>query len=137
MSTNTATLHAPTINPTPVAKKYSVVTLIRHLLPAVATLGWIIGFTLGHIPFFETFGLVLCAIGIVAMLTVCPLKLFQVPLFCAASGFKICRSLIPVYGVADLCAAIFGFTGGAMLGLIAVCGIPVFFTLLKLRESQD
>ncbi|MBP3435140.1 MAG: hypothetical protein J6K62_02285 [Clostridia bacterium] len=132
MSTNTISVN----NTTAIKSGSDTVTLIRHYLPAVATLGWIIGFTLGSIPFFETLGIILCAIGIVAALTICPLKMLKVPLLFAAKGFSVCRAFIPVYGVADLCAAIFGFTGGAILGLIAVCGFPVFFTLRKLKASK-
>ncbi len=112
------------------------VTLIRHYLPAVATIGWVIGFTLGHIAFFETLGLILIAVGVIAALTVCPLKFLSVPLRCAGKGFVILRSFIPVYGVADLCAAIIGTTFGCMVGLIATLGFPVVFTLRKLKAAK-
>lgn len=124
------------VDPTPAKSGVDTVTLIRHYLPAVATLGWIIGFTLGSIKVFEILGIILCAVGILAALTVCPLKMIKVPLLCAAKGFSICRSFIPVYGVADLCAAIFGFGGGLIVGLIAVCGFPVIFTLRKLKATK-
>lgn len=125
------------VNNTTAAKsETNALTLVRHYLPAVATLGWIIGFSLGSIKVFEILGIILCTVGILAALTVCPLKMIKVPLLFAAKGFSLCRSFIPVYGVADLCAAIFGFTGGAILGLIAVCGFPVFFTLRKLKASK-
>lgn len=136
MSTNTAVVNTPVAADASVTIKPDAVTLIRHYLPAVATLGWVIGFTLGSVKVFEILGLILCAAGILAALTVCPLKMIKIPLVCAAKGFKFCRALIPVYGVADLCAAIFGFTGGALIGLIAVCGFPVIFTLRKLKASK-
>ncbi len=136
MSINEATVNTLPLNTDTEASATDTLTLIRHFLPAVTTLGWVIGFTLGSIKVFEIIGLILCAVGILAALTVCPLKFLSIPLRFAGKGFRICRAFIPVYGVADLCAAIFGVTGGLILGLIAVCGFPVFFTLRKLKAEK-
>ena len=108
----------------------------RYFLPIASTVGWVLGFSLGHIAFFETLAFILIAIGFLATITVCPLKLITVPLRCCGKGFVICRSFIPVYGVADLCAAIFGVTLGLMFGLAAVLGTPAIFTIKKFLEQE-
>lgn len=109
--------------------------IVRSFAPILSTIGWILGFSLGHMPFFEVFSMILIGIGTLAALLCCPLRLLVFPFKCVAVGFTFCRGLIPVYGVADLCAAIFGTIGGLMFGLCVALGCPAIFTIKKYFEE--
>ena len=115
-----------------------ILYVARYFLPVLTTVGWIIGLT--FVPddgtFLMIFSLVLVGLGLLAAATVCPLKLLSLPFKWAGRGFFICRSLIPIYGVADLFAALVGVTGGFLLGIILIFGLPAVFTIKKFF-SQD
>lgn len=104
---------------------------IRYFVPALSTIGFLACFLGQGIAVISTMGVILMAIGFISAMTVCPLKLMGFPLKCVARGFSICRGFIPVYGVADLCAAIFGTVFGAMFGLGVVLILPEIFTIKK------
>lgn len=112
--------------------------MISAFLPLLASLGWFIGFTIGHIKFFEIFALALIGVGLVSAVLVCPARILLFPFKCIPFGFSICRKFIPYYGVADLCAAIFGTCLGFMFGLLVSFGCPAYFTISKyLAEKED
>ncbi len=111
--------------------------MIRAFLPLLASIGWFIGFTIGHIKFFEIFSLALVGIGLVSALSVCPAKILLFPFKCIPFGFSTCRKLIPYYGVADLCAAIFGTCLGFFFGILVSFGCPAFFTIKKYLEEKN
>lgn len=139
-------LEAPTTAKTPSVKdtvtadgKLSFLELLiagRYFLPVLTTIGWLIGFTLGHIPILSGIAIAFVAIGILSAITVSPLKFIKFIFKSAGKGFKICRAFIPFYGVADLCAAIFGTTFGLMFGLLVVFGIPAAFTIPKFFAEE-
>ncbi len=110
-----------------------ILYVVRYFLPILTTIGWAIG--LGFRPDDGTllmiFSLILVGVGLISAMTVCPLKLLTLPFKWAGRGFVICRSFIPIYGVADLCAAIFGTAGGFVLGVFTVFGLPAVFTIKK------
>jgi len=108
-----------------------IFTLVTSFAPILTSLGFIMGFTIGHIPFFEVISLILVGIGLVAALLCCPIRLLTFPLKCIVKGFKICRGFIPVYGVADLAAGIVGTSIGLTIGLVTVVTCPAIFTLKK------
>lgn len=110
-----------------------IVYISRYFLPIITTIGWMIALIFNAIEgtFLMNFSLVLVGIGLVSALTVCPLKLLMLPLKYAGRGFAICRSFIPVYGVADLFAAVFGASGGFIIGAFIVLGLPAVFTIKK------
>ncbi len=109
--------------------------IVRSFAPILTTIGWILGFTVGHIAAFEIISLILIAVGTISALLCCPLRLLAFPFKCIAIGFTFCRGLIPVYGVADLCAAIFGTIGGFTVGLAVSLGCPAIFTIKKYFEE--
>jgi hypothetical protein len=107
----------------------------RYFVPIASTVGFL--FCLIGLDVFTIIGALLIFIGLATALTVCPLKLVGFPIKCAAVGFKICRGFIPVYGVADLVAAIVGTTLGVMFGLFVSACFPAFFTIRKYLASED
>ena len=118
---------------------WEILYVARYFLPILATIGWAIG--LGFMPddgtFLMVFSLVLVGIGLISAITVCPLKLLVLPFKWAIKGFFILRSFIPVYGVADLCAAIFGTAGGFVLGIFVIFGLPAVFTIKKFFNEES
>ena len=118
---------------------WEILYVARYFLPILATIGWAIG--LGFMPdngtFLMVFSLILVGIGLIFAITVCPLKLLSLPFKWAGRGFVILRSFIPVYGVADLCAAIFGTTGGFVLGIFVIFGLPAVFTIKKFFNEES
>lgn len=125
------TIANPIELPADTATEKSLAAKIRSFLPLSASLGWVLGFTLGHIPFFETFSLVLILVGVLCAFTVAPLKLLALPFKMAAGGFTLFRSFIPFYGVGDLVAALLGTSCGFFAGLAVICMAPAFFTIRK------
>ncbi|MBQ8550975.1 MAG: hypothetical protein IJ426_06525 [Clostridia bacterium] len=107
----------------------------RYFVPIASTVGFL--FCLIGSNVFTLIGALLIFVGLVTALTVCPLKLVSFPIKCAAVGFKICRGFIPVYGVADLVAAIVGTTLGIMFGMVVSACFPAFFTLRKYLASEE
>ena len=118
---------------------WEILYVARYFLPILATIGWAIG--LGFMPddgtFLMVFSLILVGIGLLSAITVCPLKLLALPFKWAIKGFFILRSFIPVYGVADLCAAIFGTAGGFVLGVFVIFGLPAIFTITKFFKEDS
>ncbi|MBR6532934.1 MAG: hypothetical protein IKT44_00695 [Clostridia bacterium] len=118
---------------------WEILYVARYFLPILATIGWAIG--LGCEPadgtFLMVFSLILVGIGLISAITVCPLKLLALPFKWAIRGFFILRSFIPVYGVADLCAAIFGTAGGFVLGVFVIFGLPAIFTITKFFNEDS
>jgi len=118
---------------------WEILYVARYFLPILTTIGWAIGF--GFMPddgtFLMVFSLILVGIGLLSAITVCPLKLLVLPFKWAGRGFVILRSFIPVYGVADLCAAIFGTAGGFVLGVLVVFGLPAVFTIKKFFNEDS
>lgn len=118
---------------------WEILYVARYFLPILTTIGWAIG--LGFMPddgtFLMVFSLILVGIGLISAITVCPLKLLVLPFKWAGRGFVICRSFIPVYGVADLCAAIFGTTGGFVFGIFVILGLPAIFTIKKFFNEES
>ena len=118
---------------------WEILYVARYFLPILTTIGWAIG--LGFEPadgtFLMVFSLILVGIGLLSAITVCPLKLLALPFKWAIKGFFILRSFIPVYGVADLCAAIFGTAGGFVLGVFVVFGLPAIFTITKFFKEDS
>ena len=116
-----------------------ILYVARYFLPILTTIGWAIG--LGFEPadgtFLMVFSLILVGIGLLSAITVCPLKLLALPFKWAIKGFFILRSFIPVYGVADLCAAIFGTAGGFVLGVFVIFGLPAIFTITKFFKEDS
>ena len=119
------------------ATVWDILRTIRYFAPLTASLGFLLGFTLGNIKIIEIFSLVLIAIGLIAAFTVCPLKLISFPIKCAAKGFTICRGFIPFYGVADLVAATVGVALGVMFGLAVIAFAPAFFTIKKFLTQAE
>ena len=118
---------------------WEILYVARYFLPILTTIGWAIG--LGFEPadgtFLMVFSLILVGIGLLSAITVCPLKLLALPFKWAIKGFFILRSFIPVYGVADLCAAIFGTAGGFVLGVFVIFGLPAIFTITKFFKEDS
>ena len=126
-----------TVNTTPVeaeTEKMSVLDIVlaaRYFAPLASGLGFLLGFSFGSNPIVEVVSLILIAIGLLAAVTVCPLKLLAFPIKCAGKGFTICRGFIPFYGVADLVAAVVGVSLGFLFGACVVLFAPAFFTIKK------
>ena len=118
---------------------WEILYVARYFLPILTPIGWAIG--LGFEPadgtFLMVFSLILVGIGLISAITVCPLKLLSLPFKWAGRGFVILRSFIPVYGVADLCAAIFGTAGGFVLGVFVIFGLPAIFTITKFFKEDS
>lgn len=114
-----------------------ILFVARYFLPILTTIGWLLAWLLGHISFFEYFSIVLIGIGIIAAITVSPLKFIKFIFTSAAKGFQILRGFIPFYGVADLVAAIFGTTFGFMFGVAVVFGLPAVFTIPKFFQEGE
>lgn len=112
---------------------WEILYVARYFLPLLATIGWAIGliFTPDDGTFLMILSLALSGIGFISAITVCPLKLLALPFKWAGRGFVICRSLIPVYGLADIIAAVFGVVIGALLGACVTFGLPAIFTIKK------
>lgn len=110
-----------------------ILYVARYFLPILTTIGLAIG--LGFKPddgtFLMIFSVALMIIGLLSAITVCPIKLITFPFKFALKGFQFCRSLIPVYGVADLCAAILGTSAGFTIGFFIAVGAPAVFTIKK------
>ena len=110
-----------------------ILYVARYFLPILTTIGLALG--LGFKPddgtFLMIFSVILLMLGLISALTVCPITLILFPFKLAKKGFIYCRSLIPIYGVADLCAAIFGVSAGLTIGVFVVVGVPAFFTIKK------
>lgn len=106
----------------------------RYFAPILASAGWIIGFSLGHMVFFDFIGIIFVIIGLVSAVTVCPIKFLKFAFTCGKKGFGIARLFIPVYGLADIFGGLFGFTTGAFLGLMVTIFAPALFTIKKYRE---
>lgn len=140
MNTNTNTQIQNPVVETPAANdKLSALDIIfisRYFIPAISTVGVILAVALSHVNAVLLLALIMVAIGAATALTVCPIKLLTFPLKCIAAGFKFCRGFIPVYGVADLCAAIFGTVIGAFFGLAVIFGLPAVFTIKKFFAKE-
>lgn len=108
--------------------------ITRYFLPILSTVGVLLC-TAGGIGIL--IGAAMMAIGLLSALTVCPLKLMGFPVKVGLVGFKVCRGFIPVYGVADICAAIFGMFGGTMVGLGIVFCAPAIFTVKKYLNERN
>lgn len=117
---------------------WEILFVARYFIPIVTTIGWAIIATLGKTGgIFETFGLVFVGIGLISAITVSPLKFIKFILTSTIKGFRILRSLIPVYGVADLMAALFGATFGFVFGVVVVFGLPAVFTITKFFREDS
>jgi len=116
---------------------WELLYVARYFLPVLTTIGWILGFTLGDMVFFEYFALILVAVGLISAITVSPLKFIKFIFTSTIKGFHILRSFIPFYGVADLVAAIFGTAFGFMFGVIVVFGCPAIFTIAKFFNEDS
>lgn len=112
------------------------ILLSRYFLPILTTVGWVIGFTISQIKFFEILAYILIAVGIISALTVSPIKFLKFIFTSIAKCFTVIRGFIPVYGVADICAGIFGFGIGLAFGLIVVFGVPAVFTISKFFSER-
>ena len=110
-----------------------VILTMRYFLPILASVGALL-VMLGGIGIL--IGAVLMLIGVLSALTVCPLKLMGFPVKVGLVGFKVCRGFIPVYGVADLVAAIVGIFGGTIVGLGVVFCAPAIFTIKKYLNEK-
>ena len=115
-----------------------ILCISRYFLPLLASLGWGIAIVFNVVDGspLMIFSMILVGIGVISALTVCPFKLISIPLKWAIRGFYICRSFIPVYGVADLFAAVFGTSIGFILGAIVVLALPAIFTIKKFYEKS-
>jgi len=141
--TNTAVLNNQTVVETEaieVKEKMRAaekLTAVRHFLPLASIVG--LAPIITEVLFLANIGMFLIAIGTACALTICPLKLLAFPFKCIAVGFSFCRSLIPVYGVADLTAAIFGTVFGFIFGMAVIILAPAFFTIRKYfdRDTLD
>ena len=112
--------------------------IARYFIPVLTTIGWILAFALNvNGGIMETICLILIGVGIVSALTVSPLKFIKFILNSTIKGFYIVRSFIPVYGVADLMAAIFGTVFGFIFGVVIVFGIPAVFTISKFFNEDS
>ena len=112
---------------------WELLYVARYFLPILATIGWAIGFIFNPADgtFLTILSFALIGIGFISAITVCPLKLLALPFKWAGRGFVICRSLIPVYGLADIIAAVFGVVIGALLGACVTFGLPAIFSIKK------
>lgn len=111
--------------------------IARYFLPVLTTIGWIIGFTLGNMAFFEYLALILIGIGLLAAITVSPLRFLKFIFTSAINGFRLLRGFIPFYGVADLIAAVFGISFGFVFGLVVVFCVPAIFTIAKFFNEDS
>ena len=109
---------------------------VRHFLPLVSTLGVII-FAASSNGTISGVGAALMCLGLLFAMTICPLKLIAFPLKCVGKGFKLFRSFIPVYGVADLTAAIFGTITGFVFGMAVILSVPAAFTIKKYLDKDE
>jgi len=117
---------------------WEILYVARYFLPVLTTIGWIIGLTLGqHSDFFGFFALLFVGIGLLSAITVSPLKFIKFIFTSTIKGFHILRAFIPVYGLADLFAAVFGATFGFMFGAIVVFGLPAVFTITKFFNEDS
>ncbi len=137
--TNTAVLNnqAVTKEVITVKEKASVLEALaisRYFLPLLSSVGAALCF-MGGIGII--IGAAMMLIGMISALTVCPLKLMGFPVKVGLVGFRFCRGFIPVYGVADLCAAIIGIFGGIMVGFGVVFCAPAIFTVKKYLNERN
>ena len=110
---------------------------VRHFLPILATVGWLVMWMLGHMSFFSVLGGILIAVGVISALTVCPGKLLFYPILCIVGGFKICRAFVPFYGIGDLIAGLVGLYLGTIVGCIISLGLPAILTIRKWNHRYD
>lgn len=108
----------------------------RYFLPILTTIGWIIIFLVNSVSnyvsdFVTLVILIPMGIGFICALTVAPLKLLKFILKAPLKGFQIVRGFIPVYGLADLMAGVFGIGFGLIVGIVTVFGLPAAFTIPK------
>lgn len=117
-------------------KIVGVVKTVRYFAPIISTVGAVL-FMLSKSSTIGGFGVLLMLIGFGIALTVCPLKLLAFPFKCIPAGFKIFRSFIPFYGVADLVAALVGTITGFAVGLFLTLMVPAYFTIKKYLANKE
>ncbi len=115
------------------ASVLEALAITRYFLPILSTVGVLLC-AAGGIGIL--IGAAMMVIGMLSALTVCPLKLMGFPVKVGLVGFKVCRGFIPVYGVADLVAAIVGIFGGTIVGLGVVFCAPAIFTIKKYLSEK-
>lgn len=115
---------------------WGIVLKIRYFFPMISTIGWLVaGMNLDKNQFLVNFGIVLAIVGIIVALTAAPLRMLKFPFLCIAGCFTICRAFIPVYGVADVMAAVLGVALGLVFGVGAIVVFPAVFTIQKFFEE--
>ena len=131
--TNTASINERMVNVETTNENTVLETILaaRYFVPIASSVGALLLALSNGASIMAAIGIVLMFIGGIAAITVCPLKLLSLPFKGVVIGFTVCRGFIPFYGVADLCAAIFGTVFGFMGGLMVAACAPAIFTISK------
>ncbi len=118
---------------------WEIFYVARYFLPILTTIGWILVYIFQKVDSEILAGIILSIMGIgfISALTVSPIKLIMFIFKSIIRGFQICRSFIPVYGLADLFAATIGAGLGFMFGVIVVFGVPAVFTISKFFNEDS
>ena len=117
---------------------WEIIFAVRCFLPLLASIGLAIGLTIkpqGGSP-LETFLLILVGIGWLSALTVAPIKMLKFVFKSVGMGFRIVRGFIPIYGVADLVAALVGGCFGLFIALVVLVFAPAVFTITKFFKGE-
>ena len=113
-----------------------IILAARYFFPILTTPCWFLaGVFMDRSQFLMGFCLALAGIGVLFALTVAAKNMLKFPFSCIAAGFSFCRGFIPVYGLADVMAAIFGVALGGMFGLAAILIVPAAFSIKKFFED--
>ena len=108
--------------------------IARYFLPLLTSVSFIIFlfFDIESKSFLDKFTVVLWFVGWFSALTVLsPIKMLKFVGKSIHTGFNVVRGFIPVYGLADLIAAIVGFGAGLAFSLTVLLFFPGFFTIKK------
>lgn len=109
-----------------------IILLARYFFPILTTPCWLLaGVFMNKSQFMMGFCLALAGIGVLFALTVAIKSMLKFPFSCIATGFSFCRGFIPVYGLADVLAALFGVALGGMFGIAAILIVPGAFSVKK------
>ena len=117
---------------------WEYILIARYFLPILTTIGFVLSMIFNPTSgsFLDNTTMVLAIIGWISALTVSPLKILKFIWKSVAIGFKIVRGFIPYYGIADLCAAIFGVGAGLTFSLAVLAFVPAVFTITKFFNEE-
>ena len=113
---------------------WEFILVSRYFLPLLASVAFIVGIFFGVEPdsFLDKLTMVLWFVGFFSTFTVLsPIKMLKFVGKSIYTCFNVARGFIPVYGLADLIAAIVGFGAGLGFSLTVLMFFPGFFTIKK------